>query len=111
MEDCVIFVRTPEESERVQEVLFAAGVRWYRESRALTKHLKKPFLYVSRGGEFTFGASFECVGRKEKHRLFLNAADVTPERFPPLPKEVIHNVGGKELSESTILAAMKQYVG
>ena len=109
MEDCIIFVRTKEDSERVQKVLFAAGIVWASGSESVHKEAAS-FIIVDRG-RITIKRSFrDLLCGRSAGREFLDAINVTEERFPPLRPEVMITVKGKEYSENTLDLMIRQYV-
>lgn len=108
----VIFVKNKEESEKVQRQLFAAGIKWHGPpgQEGCVHYTDYQFLYVRRGilsGDYSFHGAVNSV--KNQDTIPLDARMVS-DHFKPLPPETMITIDGKEYSESTIKAALKQYV-
>ena len=110
MKQYVTFVKDEEESRKVQEALSMAGFD------TLGGHHYGPFVFFGNDILMSWGDDFVCVMDYEQGRTYtaVNAAYVIKDPFQleganrPDPTHVID---GKEYSESTILSALREYVG
>ena len=109
----VIFVENADESTKVQTALFSVGIRW----ASVGKEIFRPeshFLTIE-NGELTYCDNFKWIV-KYAYALCLvplNAIDVItdPLIVDGAKKQTMHTINGKEFSESTIAAALKEYTG
>jgi len=108
--DYIIFVRNEQESKKVQEILLKNGYRWETGDGVKTDRFY--FIYAADGRALTFiDDDFRYVvnsisNSKNTFRA-VNGLDIA-EYFPP---EKMLTIDGKAFSESTIKAALRQYVG
>lgn len=123
MKKYVTFVKDEEESRQVQEALFRAGFKWLDGGGVQhTKHNR--FIFI--GGVVS---GTDCSGRihrvsdEEYTKVMgrVKAGDFTPINANSIisnpfqldgatPPEKMITVAGKEYSESTIKAALQEYV-
>ena len=111
MEPCIIYVRTPEESERVQKVLLAAGAirRFGPADPKDVAFTSRPFI-VLRNGKFETLGFFKSLEDHSDIAKHVDENYVTDVTFPPLQPEVMITVKGKEYSENTLDLMIRQYV-
>ncbi len=96
MEDCIIFVRTEEESERVQKVLLAAGAirRFGPADPKEVAFTEKPFI-VLRNGELETLGFFKSLEDHSDIAKHVDENYVTDVTFPPTPTRKDDNRQGQ----------------
>ena len=110
MEDCIIFVRTEEESARVQKVLHAAGAARPYIGKVVSG-TEYPFIYVT-NNLIHNGTWFSTVRQGYENHSFLDSHNVdSATDFPPLQPEVMITVDGRTISEPSVKAALKAHYG
>lgn len=110
MEQHTIHLRTPEESRRVQQILFNAGYMWPHYDNKVM-NTDEPFLFMHEDGGLGFTNLFDFTsGRRDSHP-FLNSKDVTPKRFPPIQPGKMITVDGREVLEASIRVALTAHFG
>jgi len=106
----VIFVRNPEESKRVQEILFAAGYVWCCSAGG-PEYVNANFIYVKERGVLKTGCEFNNAAKNLKTGDIPLDFNMVAKTFPPLKPEKMISVCGKEYSESTLDKMAKAYTG
>lgn len=106
-EECIIFVQTREESERVQKILFAAGAEWPLSGQAV-RCTGSPFLLIDSNGQLGHTGSFGHIGRNCRSAKFIDSFHATADTFPPLKPENMITIEGEEHTEAA-LGVMARY--
>lgn len=110
----MIYVRNPKESMAVQDILFKVGFHWGSNEKS-HRHITENFLTVDSGMGITYCGDFKWAVANFKSGnvgVALNASNVIndPMCVPGAksPEKMI-TIGGREYSESTIKAALREY--
>ena len=113
MKKYVTFVKDEEESKAVQEALVKAGFGWL-VSGQIIQHQDNHFLYIE-GLSITSCDDFKHITMDiTDGHVAINAADIIENPFQldgAKKPEPTHTIAGKEYSESTMLSALREYVG
>ncbi len=102
-------------SKEVQEALFKAGFNWggYKEE---VMHLDKPLIYINsfKSAGLMYSSDFEALNRVIKENwIIINPENIIKDPYQldgAVQPEKMIEIGDKEYSESTIKAALKEYV-
>ncbi|KKN56642.1 hypothetical protein LCGC14_0570540 [marine sediment metagenome] len=103
-------------SKEVQEALFTAGFGWADTGGKTVLHLDMPLVYMNSfgAGRLTYSLQFARLNRDvEEGYIAVNPRDVVDDPFQfdgAVQPEKMIEIGDKEYSESTIKAALKEYV-
>jgi len=118
MKKYVTFVKSEVESQKVQEALFGAGFEWGAVRGCnIVANCEFPFIslnWCDISGNITCSSDYAYHFNSDEDNVFyINAEDVIANPFQldgaKKPEKMIA-VYGKEYSESTIKAALQEYV-